>query len=287
MNLLRRQIAAKSLEHQLFLITLIVAVPYFIMNIIFDLLNEAYGVPLIIDVVFLAICLVMLQLQRSAKNRNILINIFCVLILFGFVFFWVSSGGINGAGPYVFPIILVLILLITSKKTSYIFAGGLVGLVFVLSSDLIPVNEEITYSGLVFDFFINLILVVVLMATFKRALDKEQTALKRQNKVITSLNRKLSRKAAEIELYNRDITAIKNNLEKVAARHTENLQRENQRIIEYSFINAHLVRAPLTNIMGLVDHVDGNANTEKIEELKANANNLDRVIRKLANILKR
>ena len=90
-----------------------------------------------------------------------------------------------------------------------------------------------------------------------------------------------------MELYNRDIAAIKKNLEKVAARHTENLQRENQRIIEYSFINAHLVRAPLTNIMGLVDHVEDRADSERIEELKQNAYNLDRVIRKLANILKR
>ncbi len=287
MNSLRKQIAVKSLEHQLFLITLFIAIPYFVMNMIFDVLNESFGVPLIIDATFFVICLLMIWLQGKTKNRNALINIFCVLIVIGFVFFWISSGGINGAGPYVFPIILVLIVLITTKITSYIFSACLAGLVLLLTTDLIPVNEEIVYSGLVFDFFINLVLVIVLMATFKRALDKEQKALIRQNEVIRNLNRKLSQKAAEMELYNRDISAIKNNLEKVAERHTKDLHRENQRIIEYSFINAHLVRAPLTNIMGLVDHVEDRANSERIEELKQNAHNLDRVIRKLANILKR
>ena len=287
MNSLKKQISVKSLEHQLFFITLIIAIPYFVLNIIFDVLNDSYGAPLIIDVIFFLICVLMMRLQRRAENRNSLNNIACGLMVIGFVFFWISAGGINGAGPYVFPIIVVMIVLITKKIIGYLFAVGLAGLILLLSTDVIPIHEEIVYTGLVFDFFINLVLVVVLMATFKKALDKEQQALERQNEVIKNLNRKLSQKTAEMELYNRDIAAIKNNLEKVAALHTENLQKENQRIIEYSFINAHLVRAPLTNIMGLVDHVKGDTDYKKIEELKQNANKLDRVIRKLADILRR
>ena len=273
----------QGLESQLFLAALFIAIPYFVSSIIFDLASLDDYLFLIIDVTFLAMCLAMIFLNRLEKIRGVLINVFCVFVLGGFVFYWASSGGLEGGGPYVFAVVAVLVILISRGWHSIVFSILLIGIALFITSDWLPIEGNASYSGLLFDFILNLCILSILLIFFKRALDKERDKLEKKQLAIEKVNAEMSIKSTELELYNRDVETIKKNLEKVAEEHFINLEKENQKIIEYSFINAHLVRAPLSNIIGIVDLIDNK--NEKVESLEKSAKKFDAVLHKISGVL--
>ncbi|GAB4249952.1 MAG: hypothetical protein Tsb0034_29240 [Ekhidna sp.] len=283
MRWVRSYIASLELEGKLFALALLVAIPYFVSSIIFDLSSMKDIFFLILDSSLLVICLTLIVLNRNVSIRRYLINFFCLVIMAGFIFYWSSSDGLSGGGPYIFPVIAVLIILITKGTANIIFSILLVILAIAMPTDLLPVSGEATYQGLLFDFTLNLIIMAVLLIVFKRELEKEREQLTKENAKIRRLNEDLGMKSTELELYNRDVELIKKNLEVLAERHIETLEKENERIIEYSFINAHLVRAPLTNIIGLADLVE--KKTDKVQVLKRSADELDRVLHKISGVL--
>lgn len=283
MNWIRTYFRKQDLENQLFLAALFVAIPYFISSITFDLISLDSYVFLILDVTFLLTCLSMIFLNKKEKLRGLLMHFFCIFMLGGFVFYWSSSGGMEGGGPYVFPIISVLIILISRGLRSVMFAVLLVAIALLVSSDWMPVSGETSYSGLLFDFILNLNILMVLLVFFKRSLDKERDELEKKQLAVKKLNTELSIKSTELELYNRDVETIKKNLEKVAEKHFINLEKENQKIIEYSFINAHLVRAPLSNIIGIASLIDEKNN--KTVLLERSAKKFDAILHKISGVL--
>lgn len=76
---------------------------------------------------------------------------------------------------------------------------------------------------------------------------------------------------------------------KVAQR-TAHLKRSNQKLQEYTFHNAHIVRAPLTNILALIpllEHSNNEAERKEfIEALELSATNLDKALHVIQDIVK-
>lgn len=272
-----------ELETLLFRGALFIAIPYFLSSITFNLLSRKEDLELFlaIDLSLLAAFVTMLVLSVKNWNQKLLINFFCLLLLAGFSLYWINSMGFEGGGTYIFPVISVLIILISRGIMSILFSIILIILAIILPTQLIEVYGEITYQDLLFDFTLNTIMFSLLMLIFKRSLDNERNKLENQKAELRDLNNTLSIRSTELELYNRDIDSIKRNLEVVAERHSSQLVKENEKIIEFAFINAHLVRAPLTNIMGLSELLE----TSKTERIIKDAKNLDKVIYKISSIL--
>jgi tetratricopeptide (TPR) repeat protein len=61
----------------------------------------------------------------------------------------------------------------------------------------------------------------------------------------------LADKNASIESMNQRMIDINRDLEQVVAERTEALQKQNEQLLSYAFINAHKLRAPLARVMGL------------------------------------
>ena len=61
------------------------------------------------------------------------------------------------------------------------------------------------------------------------------------------------------------------------------MDEENERLLEYSFINAHLVRAPIANILGLTQLKAGDP---KLQQLKRSIEEMDMIVRKIAEVLR-
>lgn len=272
-----------DLEERFFKVALLITLPYFLSSIVFDLMSMKNMIFLIIDSTFLLACIGMILLSRKEAYRSFLINLFSLLVLVGFVFYWMNSNGLEGGGPYIFPVISVLIILINKGLSTVIYSIFLVIIGIILPSSLLPIAGGVSYEGLLFDFLLNLIILSILLFFFKRALDVERTELEKKNQSIIKLNAELDLKTTEMELYNRDIQSIKKNLELVAERYSETVEKENEKIIEYSFINAHLVRAPLTNIIGLSELAPDNEG--RLASLRASARDLDRVLHKISDTL--
>ena len=273
----------EGLEDQVFLAALLIAIPYFISSIVFDLLSMDNMVLLIIDVSFLVVCSSMIFLSRLAQLRNLLVNIFCTLVIAGFLFFWMSSGGIDGGGAYVFPVVSIIVILISKGWHTIVFAVILCLVAILVSGDWLTIQGSIDYSGLLFDFVLNLFILFFLLVFFKRSLDRERTELEKRNVAIRKSNEELNIKTTELELYNRDVELISKNLEKVAEKNFVNMERQNQKILEYAFINAHLVRAPLVNIIGLAELEE--SKNEEFESLETRARKFDEILHKISSVL--
>jgi len=99
----------------------------------------------------------------------------------------------------------------------------------------------------------------------------------------------LANKNQSIEGLNRQVNEINQNLEKIVAQRTASLQEQNKKLEEYSFINAHKLRAPVASIMGLIYLLQKGTSAEEgkmmIGLLKKSSDELDKVIRSISDTL--
>ena len=94
----------------------------------------------------------------------------------------------------------------------------------------------------------------------------------------------------EITAKSTEIEAINNDLEKRVAERTLVLEEKNKQLTEYAFVNSHLLRAPLSKILGLC-YVLTNEQSFKIEDeqllnaLVESSQELDHIITTISNLL--
>lgn len=117
--------------------------------------------------------------------------------------------------------------------------------------------------------------------TFNRNI--AELKLQEKNKQIEKINKELKEQQDYIYALNQELE------EKVEIR-TMLLKRQNEKLSEYAFINAHLLRGPLCRIQGLVNVMRLNSeNKSEIELLLSHLENatdeLDKVVHKITNHL--
>jgi len=110
----------------------------------------------------------------------------------------------------------------------------------------------------------------------------------KQNEEIKRLLFTLRQKNVELALQTGEIKSINENLETLVKRRTLDLEERNKKLVEYGFINSHLVRAPLARIMGLSDLIsrDMNSNDQTLVNLLTySAQELDIILSRITNVL--
>jgi len=110
----------------------------------------------------------------------------------------------------------------------------------------------------------------------------EFIALSLKNEQIKSLLYEIQKKNGELKNMN-------NSLEEAVKERTRELEMQNEQLSEYAFINSHLLRAPLSRILGLaflISHEVTIPEDQKIiQELIVSSNELDAIIKKISEIL--
>lgn len=83
--------------------------------------------------------------------------------------------------------------------------------------------------------------------------------------------------------HRREIARINQSLEDRVRERTQILEEKNQQLSEYAFINSHLLRAPLSRILGLVNLLEYSENkeTQLISHLKLSSEELDEVVKRI------
>ncbi|MFY0624713.1 MAG: GAF domain-containing protein [Reichenbachiella sp.] len=93
----------------------------------------------------------------------------------------------------------------------------------------------------------------------------------------------------ELNKVNNELSNINSNLDDTVKKRTEELELQNLQLTEYAFINSHLLRAPLSRILGLSKLMSAETATPENKELIVALNNssseLDEIIRKINDIL--
>ncbi len=106
----------------------------------------------------------------------------------------------------------------------------------------------------------------------------------------------LEEKNTEIKSINEELASVNdalrdtnNNLEATVESRTSALEQRNRQLTEYAFINSHLLRAPLSRIMGLsqliVLDVDSAKEKQLVDALLQSTNEMDSIIRKISEVL--
>ncbi|WKV11498.1 hypothetical protein [Marivirga harenae] len=76
------------------------------------------------------------------------------------------------------------------------------------------------------------------------------------NKKVTIQQREIITQSEELQSLNESLTALNNHLEEKVMERTQELQRKNEKLAEYTFINGHQLRAPVASMLGLCNLLD-------------------------------
>ncbi len=123
-------------------------------------------------------------------------------------------------------------------------------------------------------------------------LKKQKTIklLRTLNDEITSQKEQIARQANELERVNGEMKHMNDSLEVLVKERTKKIESQNKKLRDYAFSNSHEVRAPLSNLLGLINisKIQGMTPEEQeeiIEKIYISALDLDSVITKVNKIL--
>lgn len=115
------------------------------------------------------------------------------------------------------------------------------------------------------------------------------------NKILQEKNEEIQTQKLAIEMQataliklNEELQELNKNLEANIAKRTQQLTEQNQKLMEYAFVNAHKLRAPISSILGLINLID-QAKPEEYEtifmHLKTCGTQLDAITRQISRSL--
>ena len=188
---------------------------------------------------------------------------------------------------YWFPFIHIVVTLILGMQHSQkwfiltiftIIVDGLYVRFFVGGSYQTVISYDAFISiGVIFSLglYSTVALLYRLMGEAYQKMKKNQEELIGKNEVISKLNQELS--------------LVNMHLDEAVRERTKELQKQNNQLIEYAFINSHLLRAPLAKILGssyLISADEVNkADPALVKTLLESTRELDQIIHKIDSLL--
>ena len=181
---------------------------------------------------------------------------------------------------YWMPSIPLLALIFGNLKSSYVWLLISIATLWIdVSYGINELGKEYTVGIPFLPYaFAGTIFMVTLVACFSilyNLLGKSYSRLRAKNREVVELIRQLK--------------VMNGSLEGLVKERTQVIEERNQRLEQYAFMNSHLVRAPLANILGALNHLENEVNksrkNELMELLKVSATNLDDVIKEVGKSL--
>ena len=275
-------LSIKNLEERFFYIILLCAVPYFILHISVGFI--ARNDPLLnwVFLTFLVSCLVTLILIRRRYFNHKLITAFTLFFIIGYSFYLPYSGGPNSGAAYSLQVLVITSVMMSNNKIRPITSVLLIAVLFVFISEYFTYDENVNYLRLLLDYILNLSFMALFMILFKRSYDLESGMTIQENIKVEQANKDLIKQTEKLDQTNDEINNLMSNLEATAEERAQLIEEKNQKMLEYSFINAHLLRAPISNILGLCQMKPNDPDYRTLEE---KAKELDNVVRKIGSVL--
>jgi signal transduction histidine kinase len=107
-----------------------------------------------------------------------------------------------------------------------------------------------------------------------------------QNEELTAQSDELFTKNELLEKSHTEINYINTNLELLIQQRTSLVEAQKEKLIEYAYYNAHKVRGPLARILGIINllKIDHQTNPEVLHQyLGESATQLDEIINEINN----
>jgi tetratricopeptide (TPR) repeat protein len=137
---------------------------------------------------------------------------------------------------------------------------------------------------------INLVYGVTLIVIIVIAIVQYRTVRLKQrlNNELAEKQQKILKQTEELTLKNAEIERVNSNLEQLVNERTNTIQQQHERLIEYSYFNAHQIRGPLARILGLISVINieyKDSYGSYLEMLNQAGNDLDTAIKKVNDLL--
>lgn len=115
------------------------------------------------------------------------------------------------------------------------------------------------------------------------------SALKEQNHELSLSSSKIESMNQELHQLNQKLVESNGTLEEAVDKRTEELLIQNNQLKEYAFVNSHMLRAPLSSILGISNllqiHNTSIEDHELLTALHKSTKNLDEIVKKISSTL--
>lgn len=281
-----------SLEIRLFKVVLIVTTIGTCILLVHDTIFAFSIRDFLIETAAILGSFVFLILSRKEQWINTLIHSYMFFMIILLDLAWLVNKGLRIGLSLDYLVILIIGVVIINKKwrTSYLILFYINLLSILLLEFVYPEHFyytidnrlETVLSKIVF-ILITYSLAVMVVVILKEQYDASYILNKRQNDILENQNK-------EIQLQNGVIQTQNANLEKLVEERTQHINNQKERLLQYAFFNSHKVRAPLSNILGLIellkDDVKNDAETSSLlQSLHNESNRLDAEIRYVQEII--
>ena len=220
--------------------------------------------------------------------------LFHLVVLGAFVYFWFHTAGIEETVPDMMCLYFAFMVVVSSGYFFWIAFSA--HLFFLITAMYFPS----VYGSLVWDQFprqglvvasVEYGIVAMLIATFvgymKRSFQSHHELVINTQAELHKVSAVLFEQNEELLARQEEIRVMNENLQAIIMERTSQIETKNTELSEYAFINAHMLRGPLSRIIGLTNlmECDPACDTEKVNEIRTLANNMDRIVREINAVI--
>ncbi|MEQ9008522.1 MAG: hypothetical protein RLP12_11595 [Ekhidna sp.] len=239
---------------------------------------KATSLPLILPL--LAVNIILLIAAKKGGNSKLRGNLQLLVLYLMFQLSFFFLPGVFHVIIYWMPSIPLIAFIFGNLRTSHVW------LVIILITLIIDAGfgnrmvgksymADIPFTQYAFAGSVFVITLVGCFSLLYNLLGKSYSRLRTKNREVVELISQLK--------------TMNGSLERIVDERTKDLEVRNAKLERYAFMNSHLVRAPLANILGAVQHLEEKCDKERADEMlnivRVSAASLDDVIKEIGQSL--
>lgn len=282
-----------SIERPLTQYGLILGILYQLYQSVFDVFLGAHINAIFINIIVTLFFLLLLALLKLQKSVNLVAGLLHLALLPAFVYFWYYNGGINGLVPYILCMYSGFIIAsttgavkIASMAVYFVTFSMLLFFPEILMSS--PATTPLNLDSKPIDYLVVALLITAFVVYLKNKYLYYRRQVAIRNEQLERVALTLFNQNEELTTQQEEIKSINENLEALIADHTRGIESKNRELSEYAFINAHMLRGPLSRILGLTNLMEndpGNYPPADLKRIRESAQEIDRIIKEINAVL--
>jgi signal transduction histidine kinase len=274
---------------------LLITCAYQCIQVIRDIITDAPPINIIINSLLLFVLTYIWLVCRKQTNTFAAAAVTHLAILPVFFFFWVNYNGKDGSVPY-FIFLYFTFIIFTLHGSLRFLVLSLYGLMLTYLLAFEQLFNVYTYDvrqpeellALSMDCFLSSVLLSIFFVRVKKRFENYRTQVKEKNALLQQVQHTIDNQNIVLHQQKEELETLNKNLSQLVLHRTQQVDEKNRRLAEYAFINAHVLRGPLSRVLGLLNlmSLEQSAyNQQHVKEMQKTAQEMDILIRKINEVL--